>query len=68
MQSVLSDEKSLETESFSARRCIFELKGRKLNPYHLIERMEYADCNVAVRNITLEIGRQSDIMEERRCR
>lgn len=58
MQSVLSDEKSLEIESFSARRCIFELEGKKLNPYHLIERMEYADCNEAVRNITPEIGKK----------
>ena len=52
MQAVLSDDKRLEAESFSARRCIFELQGKRLNPYHLIERMEYEDCNEAVRNIT----------------
>ena len=52
MQAVLSDEKRLTAESFSARRCIFELGGDRLNPYHLIERMEYEGCNEAVRNIT----------------
>ncbi len=52
MQAVLSDEKRLKAESFSARRCIFELEGNRLNPYHLIERMEYEECNEAVRNIT----------------
>ena len=32
MQAVLSDEKRLAAESFSARRCIFELGGDRLNP------------------------------------
>lgn len=63
MQSVLFDEKNLEIESFSARRCIFELEGKKLNPYHLIERMEYEDCNEAVRNITPEIGKKMPEIE-----
>lgn len=56
MQAVLSNEKNLETEAFSARRCIFELEGRKRNPYHLIERMEYEGCNEAVRNITPKVA------------
>ena len=56
MQSVLSDEKRLKAESFSARRCIFELAGKKINPYHLIERMEYKDCNEAVKSITPKIA------------
>lgn len=56
MQAVLSDDKRLEAESFSARRCIFELEGKRLNPYHLIERMEYESCNKAVRNITPQIA------------
>ena len=56
MQAVLSNEKNMETEAFSARRCIFELKDRKLNPYHLIERMEYEGCNNAVRNITPKVA------------
>ena len=56
MRAVLSNEKNLEAEAFLARRCIFELEGRKLNPYHLIERMEYEGCNNAVRNITPKVA------------
>lgn len=56
MQMVLSDEKNMEAEAFSARRCVFELKGRKLNPYHLIEGMEYGGCNKAVRDITPKVA------------
>lgn len=39
-----------------SRRYIFELEGSKLNPYHLIERMEYEGCNEAVRSITPKMG------------
>ena len=55
MQAVLSNEKNMETEAFSARRCIFELEGKRMNPYHLIERMEYEGCNHAVRKITPKV-------------
>lgn len=34
----------------------FELKGDRLNPYHLIERMKYDGCNEAVRNIAPKIA------------
>lgn len=56
MQEVLSDHKRLEGAAFTARRCIFELEGRKLNPYHLIEKMEYEGCNKAVSNITPKVA------------
>ncbi len=64
MQAVLSIEKNMETEAFLARRCIFELEGRKLNPYHLIERMEYEDCNHAVRKITPKVATALPEIEE----
>lgn len=64
MQFVLAEEKRLEAEAYSARRCIFELEGRKLNPYHLIERMEYADCNGVVRNLTPKIGKAMPMIQE----
>lgn len=37
MLEVLSDERKLETESYKGRRCIFELEGKKINPYHVME-------------------------------
>ena len=64
MQAVLSDDKRLEAESFSARRCIFELEGRRLNPYHLIEKMEYEGCNEAVRNITPKMAQVMSKIKE----
>ena len=54
----------MEAEVFSARRCIFELKDKKLNPYHLIQRMEYEGCNHAVRNITPKVAAALPKIEE----
>lgn len=55
MHSILVDQNLLMGEAYSARRCIFELNAKKLNPYHLIERMEYSGCNEAVRNLAPKI-------------
>lgn len=51
MLEVLSDERKLETESYKGRRCIFELEGKKINPYHFMESMEYPECTEAVKRL-----------------
>lgn len=56
MQAVLSDESMMEAEAYKARRCVFELQGKHLNPYHLIENVEYEECSEAVRRLTPKIG------------
>ena len=56
MRMVLLDEKKLEAESYKARRCIFELQGKKVNPYQVIESMEYKECSEAVKRLTPKIG------------
>lgn len=56
MLEVLSDEKKLETESYKGRRCIFELEGQKINPYHIMESMEYTACTKAVERIVPVMG------------
>ena len=56
MSEVLSDEMELETESYRGRRCIFEMKGKKINPYHLMENMEYRECSDAVERLIPIIG------------
>ena len=56
MQAVLEDEKKLEAETHKARRCIYELHGKKINPYQLIEGMEYRECCEAVLRLTPRIG------------
>lgn len=60
MQSVLGDTKMVEAEAYKARRCIFEAEGKRINPYHLMESMEYPDCSKAIRRITPRIGKCLD--------
>jgi hypothetical protein len=56
MLEVLSDAGKLETESYKGRRCIFELEGKKINPYHVIESMEYPECTMAVKRVVPIMG------------
>ena len=56
MLEVLSDERKLETESYKGRRCIFELEGKKINPYHVMESMEYPECTEAVERLVPIMG------------
>lgn len=48
MEQVLSDSKTTQTEAFLGRRCIFELNGKKINPYQVMEKREYAECDEAL--------------------
>jgi len=57
MRIVMSDESKIEAEAYKARRCIFELQGKRVNPYHVIESMEYSECIEAVQRITPIIGK-----------
>ncbi len=56
MQIVMSDVAKMEAEAYKARRCIFELQGRRVNPYHVMESMEYQECSAAIRRLTPRIG------------
>lgn len=51
MLEVLSDEQKLGTESYKGRRCIFELEGKKINPYQVMESMEYPECTEAIKRL-----------------
>ena len=51
MEAVLSDTKTIEIESYKGRRCIFEIKGKAINPYHLMESMKYEDCSKSVKRL-----------------
>ena len=57
MQIVMDDAAKMEAEAYKARRCIFELQGRRINPYHIMESMEYQGCLDAVHRLVPEIGR-----------
>lgn len=56
MQTVMNDADKMEAEAYKARRCIFELHGKKVNPYHIMESMEYSECTEAVCRLTPKIG------------
>lgn len=56
MQIVMSDVVKMEAEAYKARRCIFELQGRRVNPYHIMESMEYQECSDAIRRLAPGIG------------
>ena len=60
MQKVMVDSNRREDEAYRARRCIFELQGRRVNPYHIMESMEYPECSEAVRRLTPKIGNNMD--------
>lgn len=62
MRIVMDDADKMEAEAYKARRCIFELRGKRINPYYIIENMEYQECSEAVRRLTPMIsGRMSGI-------
>lgn len=71
MEYVLSEAKYIDGEAFSARRCIYELNNKKINPYHLIQSMEYENCNKAIElivpNIKEKLNEIEDIIKEIPC-
>lgn len=56
MQIVMSDVVKMEAEAYKARRCIFELQGRRVNPYYIMESMKYQECSDAIRRLAPRIG------------
>lgn len=55
MQIIMDDVDKIEAEAYKARRCIYELQGKKINPYHIIESMKYQECSDVVRKLTPKI-------------
>lgn len=68
MQTVMADNVKMEAEAYKARRCIYELQGKRVNPYHIIENMEYQGCIDAVYRLVPRIGscmeKIQDLIEE----
>lgn len=57
MKEVMTDPGKMEAEAYKVRRCIYELHGKRINPYHIIENMEYADCSEAIQRLMPKIGK-----------
>ena len=60
MRTVMNDADKMEAEAYKARRCIFELQGKRVNPYHIIESREYPECSEAAYRLGPKIGNNMD--------
>lgn len=64
MKIVLRDAGKMEAEAYKARRCIFELQGRRVNPYHIMDSMEYQECLEAICRLTPRVGSSMNKIQE----
>lgn len=64
MQIVMNDADKMEAEAYKARRCIFELHGKRVNPYHIIESMEYQECSESIYRLVPRIGSSMDKIQD----
>ena len=60
----MNDADKMEAEAYKARRCIFELHGKRVNPYHIIESREYSECLEAVYRLTPQIGNNMNRIQD----
>lgn len=69
MASVMQNPEDLERMAYKARTCIFELKGKRLNPYQVIMSGEYPGCNDAVKRIVprIDMSRINGIIDGVPC-
>lgn len=56
MRAVLLDPKQIKGEGYHAKRCIFELNDKKINPYHYIMSKQNENCNEAVKRIVPKLS------------
>lgn len=60
MRIVMNDADRMKAEAYKARRCIFELHGKRINPYHIIKSRDCPECLEAVYRLTPQIGNNMD--------
>lgn len=56
MKGIMQNPDELERMAYKARTCIFELQGKRLNPYQVILSGKYPECNQAVKRIAPQIN------------
>lgn len=67
MQSILENEKLLETEAYRGRRCIFEMEGKRINPYYFIEEQQYSECGESVKRLVPIIALSLNKIQDMIC-
>ena len=55
MQKVMNDSVMMKNEVSEGKTCVFTLKGKRLNPYHIISDMKYEGCNNAIKRLVPKI-------------
>jgi hypothetical protein len=51
-------------ESYKGRTCIYKIKDKSINPYHLIESTDFSDCNESVEKLTPVIEKSLPAIKE----
>ena len=64
IKTVISDSHLFKKESYEAKTCVFTLKSKRINPYHLIQNAEYSDCNEVLRTFIPKIKAKMPDIEE----
>ncbi len=62
MVRVMSDHDMLKNEASEGKTCVFTMKKKRINPYHLISGMEYEGCNEAVKRLVPKMISEFDVM------
>ena len=56
LQKMLGDKKEIQIQAYKGRVCIFEEKGKQINPYKYIASLQNSDCNAAIKRIIPRIN------------
>lgn len=67
MQSILENEKLLETEAYKGRRCIFEMEGKRINPYYFLGERQYSECMESVKRLVPVIALNLNKIQDMIC-
>lgn len=64
MREILDSVQRVEGEAYKARRCIFELESKRINPYNYIMDMSNEKCNEALIRVSIVLRKKIKKIEE----
>ena len=67
MESIFENEKLLETEAYKGRICIFEMEGKRINPYYFIGERQYSECMESVKRLIPVIALNLNKIQDMIC-
>ena len=63
MRRVFENPEMMENEVSEGKTCVFTMKSKRINPYHLISNMEYGGCNEALCRLMPRIISEAERIE-----